>query len=418
MVFMDNLPVPKIRLMSVRKIFFFVVVALGIFSVGYLVGFKGYQGSIRKFPEVTITREVPEDKGTLDFSLFWKVWDMLNTSYFDKEKLIPSNMVYGAIEGMVSALGDPYTVFLPPDKNRVVQEDLQGTFEGVGIQIGFKGNQLAVVAPIPGSPAAKAGVKAGDFIMGIKDEEKGIERGTVGISLTDAVQAIRGPAGSKVTLSLLREGSEEPVIAEITREAIDIPSVELSFEQDGKVAHIKLLKFGGETDAEWEVAVSEILKRPEVEGIVLDVRNNPGGYLQGAVDIAGEFLRTGKVVVIEERAGAKEEYIVETVGRFLNTPLVVLVNEGSASASEILAGAISDNKRGKIVGEVTFGKGTIQEPQQVNGGAGLHITIARWLTPKETWVNDEGLKPDVEVEDDPNTESDEQLQEAIKQLGF
>jgi carboxyl-terminal processing protease len=184
------------------------------------------------------------------------------------------------------------------------------------------------------------------------------------------------------------------------------------------VAHIKLLKFGGETDAEWEVAVSEILKRPEVEGIVLDVRNNPGGYLQGAVDIAGEFLRTGKVVVIEERAGAKEEYIVETVGRFLNTPLVVLVNEGSASASEILAGAISDNKRGKIVGEVTFGKGTIQEPQQVNGGAGLHITIARWLTPKETWVNDEGLKPDVEVEDDPNTESDEQLQEAIKQLGF
>ena len=327
-------------------------------------------------------------------------------------------MVYGAIEGMVSAVGDPYTVFLPPDKNKVVQEDLQGTFEGVGIQIGFKGNQLAVIAPLPGSPAEAAGVKAGDFIMGILDEEKGIERGTVGISLADAVQAIRGEAGSKVTLSLLREGLSEPILVDITRAAIDIPSVELSFEAEGRVAHIKLFKFGGETDGEWETAVAEILKRPEVEGIVLDVRNNPGGYLLGAVDIAGEFLKTGKVVVIEERAGTKDSYVVENVGRFLNTPLVILVNEGSASASEILAGAIKDNKRGKIVGEVTFGKGTIQEPQQVNGGAGLHITIARWLTPNGTWVNDGGLKPDVEVTDDPATEDDEQLREAVKTLGI
>lgn len=409
---------PKIPFTSLRKAVFFVIVALGIFSGGYLLGVRGYTGDIQNFPKVTINREVPEDKGTLDFSLFWKVWDALSSSYFDKEKLIPANMVYGAIEGMVSALGDPYTVFLSPDENKVVQEDLKGTFEGVGIQIGFKGNQLAVIAPLPGSPAQEAGVKPGDFIMGIKDEEKGIERGTVGISLTDAVQAIRGTAGSKVTLSLLREGAPAPIVVEITRAAIDIPSVDLSFEAEGKVAHIKLLKFGGETDAEWESAVGEILKRPEVEGIVVDVRNNPGGYLQGAVDIAGEFLKTGKVVVIEERSGAKDNYTVENVGRFLNTPLVILVNEGSASASEILAGAIKDNKRGKIVGEVTFGKGTIQEPQQVNGGAGLHITIARWLTPNGLWVNDEGLKPDVEVKDNPDTEEDEQLLEAIKALGI
>ena len=409
---------PKIQFASLRKALFFVVVALGIFSGGYLLGVQGYKGNIQNFPKVTISRDVPQDKGTLDFSLFWKVWDTLNSSYFDKEKIIPANMVYGAIEGMVSAVGDPYTVFLPPDKNKVVQEDLQGTFEGVGIQIGFKGNQLAVIAPLPGSPAEAAGVKAGDFIMGILDEEKGIERGTVGISLADAVQAIRGEAGSKVTLSLLREGLSEPILVDITRAAIDIPSVELSFEAEGRVAHIKLFKFGGETDGEWETAVAEILKRPEVEGIVLDVRNNPGGYLLGAVDIAGEFLKTGKVVVIEERAGTKDSYVVENVGRFLNTPLVILVNEGSASASEILAGAIKDNKRGKIVGEVTFGKGTIQEPQQVNGGAGLHITIARWLTPNGTWVNDGGLKPDVEVTDDPATEDDEQLREAVKTLGI
>jgi carboxyl-terminal processing protease len=415
---MENLPVPKIPLSNLRKAIFVVIVSLGIFSGGYLLGVKGYKGSIQEFPRVILTREVPEDKGTLDFSLFWKVWDTLNAAYFDKAKLIPANMVYGAIEGMVSAIGDPYTVFLPPDENKVVQEDLKGTFEGVGIQIGFKGNQLAVIAPLPGSPAEEVGIKAGDFIMGIKDEEKGIETGTVGMSLTDAVEAIRGPAGSKVTLSLLREGSDEPIVVEVTRAAIEIPSVELSFEEEGRVAHLRLLKFGGETNAEWEVAVAEILKRPEVTGIVLDLRNNPGGYLQGAVDIAGDFLKTGKVVVIEERAGVKDEYVVEEVGRFLSTPLVVLVNEGSASASEILAGAIKDNKRGKIVGEVTFGKGTIQEPQQVNGGAGLHITIARWLTPNETWVNDTGLKPDVEVTDDPNTEDDEQLQEAIAQLEF
>ena len=409
---------PKIRFSSLRKAIFFVLVALGIFSGGYLVGVRGYKGELKSFPKVTISREVPEDKGTLDFSLFWKVWDSLNSSYYDPGKLIPANMVYGAIEGLVSAVGDPYTVFLPPDKNKVVQEDLQGTFEGVGIQIGFKGSQLAVIAPLPDSPAERAGVKAGDFIVGIKDEEKRIERGTVGISLADAVQAIRGTAGSKVILSLIREGSAEPIVIEVTRAAIDIPSVELSFEKEGRVAHIRLLKFGGETEAEWEAAVAEILKTPEVEGIVLDVRNNPGGYLQGAVDIAGEFLKTGKVVVIEERSGTKENYTVDNVGRFLNTPLVILVNGGSASASEILAGAIKDNKRGKIVGEVTFGKGTIQEPQQVNGGAGLHITIARWLTPNETWVNDGGLKREVEVKDDSETQEDEQLNEAIKQLGF
>lgn len=409
---------PKVPFSGLRKAIFVVLVALGIFSGGYLVGIKGYKGDLESFPKVTISREVPEDKGELDFSLFWKVWDSLTASYYDPEKLIPAKMVYGAIEGMVSAVGDPYTVFLAPDKNKVVQEDLQGTFEGVGIQIGFKGNQLAVIAPLPGSPAEVVGVKAGDFIVGIKDEEKGIDRGTVGITLADAVQAIRGQAGSKVTLSLLREGVQTPIVVEITRAAIDIASVVLTFEEEDKVAHIKLLKFGGETEAEWEEAVAEVLKKPEVKGIVLDLRNNPGGYLQGAVDIAGEFLKTGKVVVIEERAGTKQNYEVEEVGRFLNIPLVVLVNEGSASASEILAGAIKDNKRGKVVGEVTFGKGTIQEPQQINGGAGLHITIARWLTPNGTWVDEGGLKPDIEVTDNPDTEDDEQLNEAIKQLGL
>ncbi|OGM53746.1 hypothetical protein A3E15_00725 [Candidatus Woesebacteria bacterium RIFCSPHIGHO2_12_FULL_42_9] len=412
-----NSPLPKINFTLIRYLILALIVLAATFSAGYLLGFKGYQGSLAEFPKVTITRELPQDKKDLDFSLFWRVWDTINTSYFDKEKVIPANMVYGAIEGMVSALGDPYTVFLPPDKNRVVQEDLLGSFDGIGIQIGFKGNQLAVIAPLPNSPSEKAGIEAGDFIVGIKDEAKGIERGTVGISITDAVSAIRGPAGTIVTLTLLREGQEEPIVVDVVRESIDVPSVTLTFVGDDEnIAQVRLLKFGGETEAEWEEAVIEILKKQSLKGIVLDLRNNPGGYLQGAVDIASEFMKTGRVVVIEERGEQKSEYVVEKIGRFPNTPLVVLVNQGSASASEILAGALRDDKKVKLVGEKTFGKGTIQEPQQVDGGAGLHITVARWLTPSGVWVDGEGLTPDFELEDNGETDEDEQLQKGIELL--
>ena len=408
---------PKTNFTLIRYLILAVIVLAATFSAGYLLGFKGYQGSLAEFPKVTITRELPPDKKDLDFSLFWRVWDTINTSYFDKEKVISANMVYGEIEGMVSALGDPYTVFLPPDKNRVVQEDLLGSFDGIGIQIGFKGNQLAVIAPLPNSPSEKAGIEAGDFIVGIKDEAKGIERGTVGISITDAVSAIRGPAGTIVTLTLLREGQEEPIVVDVVRESIDVPSVTLTFVGDDEnIAQVRLLKFGGETEAEWEEAVIEILKKQSLKGIVLDLRNNPGGYLQGAVDIASEFMKTGRVVVIEERGEQKSEYVVEKIGRFPNTPLVVLVNQGSASASEILAGALRDDKKVKLVGEKTFGKGTIQEPQQVDGGAGLHITVARWLTPSGVWVDGEGLTPDFELEDNGETDEDEQLQKAIELL--
>jgi len=319
---------------------------------------------------------------------------------------------------MVSAIGDPYTVFLPPSENKIVQEDLQGAFEGVGIQIGFKGTQLAVIAPLPGSPAELVGVREGDYIIAIVDLQKGIDRGTNGISLPEAVQAIRGPSGSTVTLTLLREGETEPIEVDIVRKSIDVPSVTHKFEGvDGRVAYVKVLKFSGETLSEWEAVVLDILKNPNVEGIIIDVRNNPGGFLQGAVDLASDFLEAGDVVVKEENAdGSSEEFKVEKFGRFRNQNIVILVNGGSASASEIFAGALRDNKKIPLVGKTTFGKGTIQEPQQVDNGAGLHITIARWLTPSGIWVNDGGLVPDYELDDNPDTEEDEQLQEAIRLL--
>jgi carboxyl-terminal processing protease len=409
---------PKISLPKLRRSILIVFVVAAIFSGGYFLGASGFKTSLTKFPKVTITREVPPNKTSIDFSLFWRVWDILGSKYYDKTKLNPGKMVYGAISGMVSALGDPYTVFLPPEENKVVQEDLNGSFEGVGIQIGFKGTQLAVMAPLPDSPAERAGVQAGDFIIGIKDEAKSIDRGTVGISLPEAVQAIRGRAGSKVTLTLLRDASTEPMVVELVRESLEVPTLILTYVGETEsIAHIRLLKFGAETDSEWQKVVKEILAKGSVKGVVLDLRNNPGGYLQGAVDVASEFLKNGSTVVVEQKGdGSRNDFVVERIGYLTNMPTIVLVNEGSASASEILAGALRDVRNIKLVGDKTFGKGTIQEPQELDSGSGLHITIAKWLTPSGTWVNEKGLEPDFAIEDDTTTTEDEQLLKAVEIL--
>jgi carboxyl-terminal processing protease len=244
-----------------RKLFLASFVAAAIFVSGYYLGRNGFEANVAAYPNVTISRENPQQLEDLDFSLFWKVWDTLDAKYYDKDKLVPAKMVYGAIQGMVSAVEDPYTVFLPPAENKVVQEDLQGNFEGVGIQIGYKGSQLAVIAPLPESPAEKVGVKAGDLIVGIKDEDKNLEMGTVGITLPEAVQAIRGTKGTKITLTLVREGEEEPLIVDIIRDSINVPSITVEYVDDGKLAHIKILKFGGETLGEWNSVVAEVIQR-------------------------------------------------------------------------------------------------------------------------------------------------------------
>lgn len=405
---------------AVRKVILSSVVIGLIFFSGYTLGTNGFKLETVSFPKVKISREIPEDKRDVDFSLFWRIWDTLENSYYDRSKISPQKMIYGAISGMVASLGDPYTAFLPPEENKVVEEDLSGSFEGVGIQIGFKGKNLAVIAPLLGSPAEKEGVKAGDFIVGIADSVKGVDIGTFGITLSDAVKLIRGKAGTKVTLLLIRDGKDEPIKVEITRESLDVPSVITTFidptnGQAGSIAYIKLLKFGADTNSEWQKTVSEVINhKPQIMNIVLDVRNNPGGYLQGAVDIAGEFVKKDSIIVIEEKGQTKNNFATNRIGKFGNMKVVILVNGGSASASEILAGALSEIKGYKLVGEKTFGKGTIQEPLQLEKGSSLHITIAKWLTPKGIWVNEKGIEPDVVVSDKDETTEDEQLQEAIK----
>lgn len=407
----------KLSFARVRKSILIILVVLGVFSGGYFLGVKGYKAEVDKALEVKISRQIPPDKN-VDFSLFWQVWDTLSNRYFDKNKLVPSEMVYGAISGMVSALGDPYTMYLSPKENMVVNEDLSGSIEGVGIQLGYKQSRLAVISPLPGSPAEKAGVKPGDYIGHITDIKRNIDIGVGDLTLTGAVQAIRGPSGTDVTLTLVREGASAPIVVEITRTKITVPSVTLTFEgKEESLANIKVNKFSSETNNEWDSAVKQILGRPNIKGVIIDLRNNPGGYLQSAITLASDFVPTGTVVVIQEAGnGVREEYKSEKASRLQKFPVVVLINGGSASASEILAGALRDKKSAKLIGEKSFGKGTVQEPIEIVGGSGLHVTTAKWLTPNGTWVHEKGLEPDIKVEVKDGDKEDVQLNAAIDAL--
>ena len=397
----------------------FGAVIISLMLLSGWIGFRlGQNGPGLVSFSATVSRNQTVSKQNLDLGLFWQVWDKLYQSYLIKGDLKPEQMIYGAIKGMTAALGDPYTVFLPPQANKESKAELDGAFEGVGIELGFKDGQLAVMAPLEGMPAKAAGVRAGDLILHIKDDAKEIDQDTQGLSLPEAVRLIRGDKGTSVELTLFHEGSAEPQKLTIKRDTIVVKSVELEWVGDqDKVAHIKLTRFGGRTEAEWAAAVKEVVKR-QPKGIILDLRNNPGGYLQGAVDLAGEFLPVGKLVVKQaDSQGKVETYSVDRSGQLLTPILVVLVNEGSASSSEILAGALKDNNRAKLVGEKTFGKGTVQEALDLGEEAGLHVTTAKWLLPSGLWVNDtKGLTPDVEVKDDPETTADEQLVKAIEAL--
>ena len=363
--------------------------------VGFLLGKQALAVEFRNYkPTVVLNRETAQPK-EVDFSMFWLVWDKLARSYVDKTAINSQKMVEGAIAGMVAALGDPYTVYLPKKANEDAKADLGGAFEGVGIQLGYKEKVLAVVAPLEGTPAKAAGVKPGDLIVHVKDEAKKIDRDTDGMTVPEAVGIIRGPKGTGVELTLIREGKEEPIKVLLTRDTIVVKSVVL--EINDNVAHLKLNRFGDRTQEEWNEAVAQIVAKG-ARGMVLDLRNNPGGYLDGAVYLASEFLPVGKTVVIQQHGdGTKQESKVTRGGKLQKIALVVLVNEGSASASEILAGALADWHRAKIVGMKSFGKGSVQQPDDFADGSGIHITIARWLRPSGEWIDKKGITPDVEV---------------------
>lgn len=423
----------RIMGMSFRKGFLLFVLMAMSGWVGYWMGLQRLKIAFHNWrPDVMVNRETPamlREPAEVDFSKFWSVWEKVNRLYVDKEKLAGEKMLDGAISGMVAAVGDPYTVYLTAEKNQESKEDLGGSFEGVGIQLGFKEKRLAVVAPLEGTPAKMAGVKAGDVILRITDQVKKVDRETEGMSLPEAVKIIRGEKGTRVMLTLFREGEEKPLEVELERDTIVVKSVTWEWlgTERGRVAWLKLVRFGDRTLEEWGEAVAEIESQclpanGGCRGVVLDVRNNPGGYLEGAIYLAGEFLGAGKTVVIQQYGdGTQQENKVARNGRLLKTPLVVVVNEGSASAAEILAGALRDHRRAKVVGEKSFGKGSVQQPEDLPDGGGVHITVAKWLRPSGESIDEAGIVPDVEVtwdngETDGDWTKDPQLVKAVEGL--
>jgi carboxyl-terminal processing protease len=421
----------RVMLKSIRTVIFGLAVLLIGIGIGYGID-QTNSPLINLLPKAQSTQALPLERQGMDFSLFWQVWDELDRAYIDPEKINTTKMINGAIQGMTAALGDPYTMFLPPQENQQAKEDLSGEFDGIGVQLGYKQNTLAVQTPLDGHPAIKQGVKAGDLILHIKDEAKKIDQDTSGLSLPEAVTLIRGKKGTPVTLSLYREGKGQWEVT-IIRDTIIIPSVELEIgnwekggwqkSDQGTVAWLKVRRFGDQTQPQWDTAIQQILnKQNSLKGIILDLRNNPGGYLEGAVSLASEFIPEGKVVEQQGRLESKT-YTVNRRGRLIGEPLVILINGGSASASEILAGALRDRLQTKLVGERSFGKGTVQEAIDIGNKAGLHVTTAKWLLPNGDWIHEEGLKPDLEVklpESDAASASatiiDTQLETAVKQL--
>lgn len=399
----------------IKNLFLFSAVLAMVF----LVGFKLGESSAKQNWEGGRRGEVRGGEGGLDLSLMWRVKDKLTEKYLDREEMDDEEMVYGSIRGMVAALGDPYTVFLAPEENKIAEENLAGEFGGVGISLGYKDRTLAVMAPLADTPADKVGLMAGDLIVRIIDEAEGVDKDTVGISLGEAVQLIRGRIGSEVTLKIFREGEMAPFDVVLKRDNIVVASIELEWldKPEGEVAWVKLYKFSDRLYEEWSEVVEEIRLKNNVAGVVLDLRNNPGGFLQASVVVASDFLSSGMVVKQESSDGRTEVYRVDkSKGRLVDEKLVVLINGGSASASEILAGALRDHGRAKLVGVTSFGKGTVQQPEEFSDGSGLHVTIARWLLPSGEDVCDEGVEPDVEVEYDAETEMDEQLEKAVEVL--
>lgn len=420
---------------KIKSLQLIVIVLIAAF-IGYYFGVNRVKVSWENYkPSVAvINKEAPPTLRNIDFSLFWNVWNKLESNYYDKTKLDPQKMLNGAITGMTQSLEDPYTMYLAPKQNNNFKDGLAGQFSGIGAELGTKDKQIIVIAPLAESPAEKAGIKAGDEILKVNGET------TANWTLPFTVEKIRGPKGTNVTLTILHKDLDKPQDIKIVRDTItvksvtgwvknakDIEGINISESQKGKIAYVRLSQFGDSTNNDWVNIISkfnlQMQAEKDIRGLIIDLRNNPGGYLNDAIFIASEFLKQGTPVVIEDNGqGIRNTRSVSRIGLFNDTKIVVLINKGSASASEIVSGALRDNRiegksRAILVGETSFGKGTIQEATDLGNGAGVHITISKWLTPNGTWINGTGLTPDIEVGlDEKDPSHDSQLEKAVLEL--
>ncbi|OGD57110.1 hypothetical protein A2V71_01595 [Candidatus Berkelbacteria bacterium RBG_13_40_8] len=388
------------------KIIFLIVFALFFYFLGYLVGHKNLIFE-QHYKPVIANKELMKPR-SVDFGIFWEAWDKVMENYVGSPD--PQKMVYGAVAGMVEALGDPYSAFMEPGATKTFLEDLSGEISGIGAEIDLRDGKLLIISPLADSPAEKAGLKPQDQILKINDEV------TDNMTLEEAISKIRGKAGSKVTLTIMRSDWKEPQQIEITREKIQIKSVKWEMKPDN-IAYIQINQFGDDTTDLMKQAVQEInAKNPRA--IILDLRSNPGGYLDSAIDVGSLFIPKGSVVVKEKDKNGQINEEKTTLDPILEKyKIIVLINGGSASASEIVAGALRDAGRATLVGEKTFGKGSVQNLEELSGGATLRITTAEWLTPKGRAIDETGLAPDIEVglsEEDIQADRDPQLDKALE----
>src|SRR3989344_2165302 len=397
-----------------------VLLVSASFGGGFVVG-KGQIPEVDKV--VGISNKETGNPAELDFSPFWKAWNTLDeefvpTNASNTEPVSDQDKLWAAISGLARVYGDPYTVFFPPAENALFESDINGNFEGVGMEIGIREGILTVIAPLKGTPAERSGIRTGDMILKIEDKS------TAEMSVEKAVELIRGTKGTEVKLTILSEGEETARDVKVTRDVIDLPVLETEMKTTtagDKIFVIKLFSFSAPSISKFKNALLEFSKS-NTDKLVLDLRGNPGGYLEAAVDIASWFLPDGEVVVREYFGEGKEEHVYRSKGYNVFTDqlkLVILIDGGSASASEILAGALSEHKKGTLVGTDTFGKGSVQELVDVTDNTALKVTIARWLTPEGVSISETGLKPDVVVEftaEDAKNDRDPQMGKAIEIL--
>lgn len=336
----------------------------------------------------------------VDMSLFWEVWNVMESRYVEKDKVDLQDKVYGAIKGLVDSYEDPATIFLNPEETQQFNDSNEGKyFEGIGAELGYEDGAIVVVSPLDGSPAKSAGIRAGDYILAVDDVEI-----SQNANIYEVVDMIRGESGSTVKLRILHKGELAPTDIEITRGEITVPSMSVEFiGENSNVAVIDIARFTDSSYSawidKWDQVVEEVNRRG-IKKVIVDLRGNPGGYFDAAVYAADDFLSKDTVIAKQEDGnGRVETFSAKNGGRLLDTEVVVLVDAGSASASEIFAGALQKNDRAQVVGTKTYGKGTAQSVLDLSNGATLHVTVLKWLLPDGEWLNRENpIVPDVEVE--------------------
>ncbi len=384
-----------------------LLVAL-VTSVAFLAGFAARASFA---PEPTAVAVEPARSEEEAFRVFWEAWHILERDFYGG---LPDaqEMTYSAIRGVIDDLDDKYTAFLDPEMAAIIREDMSGSFEGIGAMVDMNDDgQLEIVRTFGGKPAARAGLKPGDIVLAVGNTT--IEKMTI----FEAVALIRGPAGSVARLTIKRQGVEEPFVVEVVREKIEMPVVESKMLDDG-VAYLKLSEFNAQAASKLKADLQSLLAE-EPRGLILDLRDNPGGFLNVSVEIGSQFVSEGSILVERLKDGQHRDYPAQSGGLATDIPLVVLVNGGTASASEIVAGAIQDAGRGTLIGEQTLGKGSVQLSHYLSDGSELRVTIARWFTPQGRAIHEEGLAPDVQVdmtEEDIEAGRDPQLQRAIEYL--